>query len=77
MPHSIHNLEQEPKNPIIFDKGEILPSHDDPLVITIQVMSYEIRRVIIDKLSSSNPMYIAMLRKMGVQPEQITRKALP
>lgn len=56
MPHSIHNLEQEPKNPIIFDKGEILPSHDDPLVITIQVMSYEIRRVIIDKLSSSNPM---------------------
>lgn len=76
-PYSIHNLEKGPNHSIFFDKVETLPLYDDPLVIIVQVMRCEIRKVMIDKGSTSDIMYLDTLKKIGVWLKEIIRKELP
>lgn len=54
-----------PVFPIIFKGSEVLPPHDDSLVITIKIAHYEMHRILVDNGCYSNLLYMSMLLDIG------------
>ncbi|XP_039687900.1 uncharacterized protein [Medicago truncatula] len=53
------------------DFGQVIPHDDDPLVISFQLLNWEIKRVLIDIGSSADVLYYDTFSKMGLSEEQL------
>lgn len=49
----------------------IIPHDDDPMVITLQILKWDVMRVLIDPGSSTDILYYDAFEKMGFDDEQL------
>ena len=57
---------------IIFsEKEETLSYHEDPLVITLRIRSYDVYQIMIDMESSVDLLFITTIRALGVKDSDI------
>lgn len=68
---------ERPIFPFTFERIKALPLHDDPLVIMIKIAHCEVRKVLVDKGSSLDLLYLFMLLDMGIDPKEITQQQMP
>lgn len=54
-----------------IDFEGIVPHDDDPMVVTIQIFKWDVKRVLIDPGSSADILYYETLERMGLDPEQL------
>jgi hypothetical protein len=48
---------------------DIIPHHDNPMVITVQIFKWDVKRVLIDPGSSADIQYYDTFKKMGLDSE--------
>ncbi|XP_024630533.1 uncharacterized protein [Medicago truncatula] len=53
------------------DFGQVIPHDDDPLVISLQLLNWEIKRVLVDTGSSADVLYYDAFSKMILSEEQL------
>jgi len=53
------------------DYQDIVPHDDDPMVITLQIFKWDIKRVLIDTGSSADILYYEIFERTGFDPEQL------
>ncbi|XP_024626709.1 uncharacterized protein [Medicago truncatula] len=53
------------------DFEQVIPHDDDPLVVSIQLLNWEIKRVLVDTGSSADVLYYDAFSKMGLNEEQL------
>jgi hypothetical protein len=53
------------------DYRDVVPHDDDPMVITLQIFKWDIRRVLIDPGISADILYYETFERMGLDPEQL------
>ena len=77
-PHAVKRPWHE--EPIIFTeqdaKGAQTP-HNDAVVITANIVDYNVYRVFIDNKSSVDILYFATFTAMGFVPEQLSKFSAP
>lgn len=63
-------MKTEKKCPPLYffdeDLGDILPDHNDPLVITAYMANFEVRRVFVDQGSSVDIMFYDLFKTLGL-----------
>jgi hypothetical protein len=53
------------------DYQGVVPHDDDPMVITLQIFNWDVKRVLIDPGSSADILYYDTFDRMGLDPEQL------
>lgn len=53
------------------DYQDVVPHDDDPMVITLQIFNWDVKRVLIDPGSSADILYYDTFDRMGLDPEQL------
>lgn len=53
------------------DHRGLIPHDDDPMVITLQIFKWDIKRVLINPGSSADIIYYDTFDRMGLDPEQL------
>jgi hypothetical protein len=53
------------------DYRDIVPHDDDPMVVTLQIFKWDVKRVLIDPGSSADILYYDTFDRMGLDPEQL------
>ncbi|XP_024630733.1 uncharacterized protein [Medicago truncatula] len=53
------------------DYEGVVPHDDDPMVITLQIFNWDVKRVLIDPGSSADILYYDAFEKLGLAPEQL------
>jgi hypothetical protein len=53
------------------DKREVMPHDDDPLVIQVQILNFDVKRVLIDSGSSAGIMYWKAFKAMQLSNEHL------
>jgi hypothetical protein len=53
------------------DFRDVIPHDDDPMVITLQIFKWDVKRVLIDPGSSADILYYDTFDRMGLDPEQL------
>lgn len=48
-----------------------MPHDDDPMVVTLQIFKWDVKRVLIDSGSSADILYYDTFDRMGLDPEQL------
>ncbi|XP_065629329.1 uncharacterized protein LOC136067424 [Quercus suber] len=54
------------------DKMGTIQPHDDPLVITLRIGGYDVKRVIVDQGSAVEIMYPNLYKELGLKPQDLT-----
>jgi len=49
----------------------VVPYNDDPMVVTLQIFNWDVKRVLIDPRSSTDILYYDAFEKIGLDPEQL------
>jgi hypothetical protein len=49
----------------------VVPHDDDPMVVTLQIFNWDVKRVLIDPGSSADILYYDAFEKLGLAPEQL------
>jgi len=49
----------------------VVPHDDDPMVVTLQIHNWDVKRVLIDPGSSANILYYDAFERLGLAPEQL------
>lgn len=62
--------------PIIFERREMIPLHDDPLVITTKIAHYNVYKILVNNCSSFDLLYLSTLLDMRIEPKEITQKKM-
>lgn len=59
------------------DDERVVFSHNDTVVITLNIKNYDVRHVFINNGSSANILYFNTLIKMRISPNQLTEMNFP
>ena len=54
------------------DKIGTIQPHDDPLVITLQIRGYDVKRVMVDQGSAAEIMYLDLYKGLSLRAEDLT-----
>ena len=84
---SSEGINQKPKRPRVErplimgfsdeDKVRTIQPHDDALVITLRIGSYNIKRVMVDQGSAAEIMYPDLYRGLNLRAEDLTPYSFP
>jgi hypothetical protein len=53
------------------DYKGVVPHDDDPIVVTLQIFNWDVKRVLIDPCSSTDILYYEAFEKLGLDLEQL------
>jgi hypothetical protein len=53
------------------DYRDVIPHNDDPMVITLQIFKWDVKRVLVDPRSSADILYYDTFDRIGLDPEQL------
>jgi len=59
------------------DYEGIIPHDNDPMVITLQMLNWDVKRVPIDRKSSAHILYYEAFEKMGLDEKQLQHSEGP
>lgn len=59
------------------DLEDIMGPHDDPIVLSLKVETYRVKRILIDTGSSADILYLSAFKKMELQPEMLQKVVAP
>ena len=59
------------------DKQGTIQPHDDALVVTLRIVGYNVKRVIVDQGSVAEIMYPVLYKGLGLKPEDLTTYSSP
>ena len=59
------------------DKEDTIQPHDDALVVTLQVASFDVKKVMVDQGSRAEVMYPNLYEGLGLTPKDFTRYDTP
>lgn len=76
----MHVTTQEQKRPSItatmtfgeVDLEGVKFPHDYPLVVTLDIAMFEVKRILVDRGSSTDLLFLSILKKMGIDPKSLT-----
>ena len=54
------------------DKIRTIQQHNDALVVTLQIGGYNVKRVLVDKVSGAKIMYLDLYKGLNLKPEDLT-----
>lgn len=70
--HRAINSEREQGITFTLDDYEgVVPHDNDPMVVTLQILNWDAKRVLIDPGSSTDILYYDAFEKLGLAPEQL------
>ena len=59
------------------DKQGTIQPHDDALVVTLRIVGYNVKRVMVDQGSAAEIMYPDLYKGLGLKPEDLTTYSSP
>ena len=59
------------------DKQGTIQPHDDALVVTLRIVGYDVKRVMVDQGSAAEIMYPGLFKELGLKPENLTTYSSP
>ena len=59
------------------DKEGTIQPHDNALVVTLQIVGFDIKRVMIDQGNGVEIMYPDLFRGLGLKPEDLSKYDIP
>ena len=59
------------------DKQGTIQPHDDALVVTLRIVGYDVKRVMVDQGSAAEIMYPDLFKGLGLKPKDLTTYSSP
>ncbi|XP_061367567.1 uncharacterized protein LOC133310620 [Gastrolobium bilobum] len=72
--HALHSTSRSQRQAISFDNddyGDIIPDHDDPLVISACMVNLQVKRIMVDNGSSADIIFLDAFRAMHISEEHL------